>query len=68
MLYLTLGFIFLSASTALQLINSLIWTYGIPVSLTMLRLLELGGLAFFACFTISVIIALREITKASNVT
>ncbi len=67
MLYLILGFAFLSASTALQLINSLIWTYGISVSLIMLRLLELLGLAFFACFTISIIIALRELSKTSNV-
>jgi len=67
MLYLTLGFAFLSASTTLQLINSLIWLYGIQVNITIQRLLELAGLAFFACFTITAIIALREISKTSNV-
>lgn len=67
MLYLTLGFTFLALSTTLQMIKSLIWFYGTQVNILMLRFLELGGLALFACFTISTIIALREISKASSV-
>lgn len=66
--YLSLGFMFLTSSTMLQLVKSLIWIHGSQVNITTLRLLELGSLAFFACFIISAIIALREIFKASNVT
>lgn len=66
LLYLTLGFAFLTLSTMLQLTNSLIWAYRIQASIMMLRLLELCGLALFACFTISVVVSLKEISKKSN--
>lgn len=65
-LYLTSGFTFLTASTTLQLINSLIWLHGIQANRITLRLLELAGLALFACFTICTIMALRKISKTSN--
>jgi len=56
----------LALSTILQMLNSLIYAYEIPASIMMLRLLELVGLALFACFTISAIIALTKISKTSN--
>ena len=61
LLYLTLGFTFLALSATLQMLNSLTWIYEIINNITILRLLELSGLAFFACFTICAIIALRKI-------
>ena len=66
LLYLTLSFIFLASSTTLQMLNSLIWFYGIPFTILMLRLLELSPLAFFTCFTVCNIIALGRILKTSN--
>ena len=67
LLYLTLGFTFLALSATLQMLNSQIWIYEILNSVITLRLLELGGLAFFVCFTICAIIALRKIfAKTSN--
>ena len=63
LLYLTLSFTFLMLSTMLHMINSLIWIYGVSATITLTRLLELCGLAFFACFTITAVIALREISK-----
>lgn len=66
--YLTLGFTFLALSATFQMLNSQTWIYEIlKYSIIMLRLLELGGLAFFACFIICTIIALRKIfAKTSN--
>ena len=60
-LYLTLCFTFLTLSTMLQMLNSLIWVYEIRASITMLRLLEVSGLGLYAGFTTCAIIALRKI-------
>lgn len=62
MFYLTLCFTFLTLSTMLQVLNSLTWVYGTQ-PIIVLRLLELGGLALFACFTITAIITLRKMSK-----
>lgn len=59
LLYLTIGFTFLTSSTTLKMIKSLIWLYVTQINIIMLRLLELGDLALFACFTICIILALR---------
>jgi hypothetical protein len=64
--YLSLGFTFLTTSIILQLVESLIWIYGSQVNITTLRLLELGGLALFACFAVFVVLALKEISKKPN--
>jgi len=64
MLYLTLCFTFLTLSTSLQLLNSLTWVYRTQPIIA-LRLLELGGLALFACFTICAIITLRKMSKVN---
>jgi len=64
--YLSLGFTFLTTSTILQLVESLVWIYGSQVNITALRLLELGGLALFACFAVFVALALKEISKKPN--
>jgi len=66
LLYLTLSFIFLASSTTLKMLNSMIWSYGNPPSILMLRLLELSPLALFTCFTVCSIIALGKILKTSN--
>jgi hypothetical protein len=61
-LYLTLCFTFLALSTVFQLIESQILAHR-----TVLRLLELGGLALFTCFTICTIITIRKISETSEV-
>ena len=60
LLYFTLGFTFLASSTTLQMLNAIARSYGIYLNVALLRLLELGGLALFAGFTICVMIALRK--------
>lgn len=62
MLHLTLCFTFLMASIILQMLTSTWWVYVMHVGIS-LRLLELSGLALFACFTITAIITLRKISK-----
>jgi hypothetical protein len=42
---------------------SMAWIYNVPINLTALRLLELGVLALYACFTICAIEALRKILE-----
>ncbi len=64
LLYLTSSFGFLMLSTTLQMITSLIWNYGISATVTLMRLLELCGLAFFACFTITAVVALGKMLEA----
>ena len=56
MLHLTICFTFLTLSAALKTLTFTLWTY-IPFSL-----LELGGLALYAVFAITAIIALKELT------
>jgi len=63
LLYFTLSFTFLALSAIVQMLSSTIWLYGIQVNIITLRLLKLGGLALFACFTISSIIALKTVLK-----
>jgi len=60
MLYFTLSFTFLTLSAIFQMLSSMLIYLGIYFNVTVLRLLELGGLALFACFTICAIIALRK--------
>jgi hypothetical protein len=60
LLYFTLGFTFLASSTTLQVLNAIARSYGIYLSVALLRPLELGGLALFGGFTICAIIALRK--------
>jgi hypothetical protein len=62
MLYLALSFTVLAFSSVFQMIDSLIWTYRIPASVTMLRLVEVGGLGLYAGFIILSIIALKRIS------
>lgn len=62
-LHLTLSFGFLTLSTTLQMIISLMWTYGVSDSIVLIRLLELLALALFSCFTITAVVALRKICK-----
>jgi len=57
--YFTLSFTFLTLSAIFQTLSSIL-PYGIYFNVTVLRLLELSGLALFACFTISAIIALKK--------
>jgi len=61
--YLTLCFTFLALSNTLQMFISMAWIYNVPINLTALRLLELGVLALYACFTICAIEALRKILE-----
>jgi hypothetical protein len=63
--YLSLGFTFLTSSTILQLVKSLIWLHGSQVNITTLRLMELGSLALFAFFIICTIVALKKMAKSS---
>lgn len=65
-LYLTLCFTSLALSTTLQMLNSLIWIYEIRANITMLRLLELSGLALYASFTICTIITLKKIIRKND--
>ena len=60
LLYITLSFTFLTLSVIFQMLSSTLIYLGIYFNVTVLRLLELGGLALFACFTISAIIALKR--------
>lgn len=59
LLYFALCFTFLTLSSIFQTLNSTL-PYGIYFNVTVLRLLELSGLALFACFTICAIIALKK--------
>lgn len=60
LLYFTLSFTFLTLSAIFQVLRSTLAHLGIYFNITVLRLLELGGLAFFTCFTICVIVALKK--------
>jgi len=60
MLYFTLSFTLLTLSAIFHTLSSKMVYLGICINLTLLRFLELGGLALFACFTIFAIIALKE--------
>jgi len=62
MLYLALCFIFLTLSISIQTIISLGFVYGTQ-PLTTIRLVELGGLALFAGFVITFMIAVWKLTK-----
>ena len=63
LLHLTLSFAFLASSTTLQMLKVLLFgKFGIFV----LRLIELSGLALFACFTILAAITLREAFGDAN--
>jgi hypothetical protein len=59
LLYFALCFTFLTLSAIFQTLNSTL-PYGIYFNVTVLRFLELSGLALFVCFTICAIIALRK--------
>ena len=60
LLYFTLSFTFLTLSVIFEMLSSTLVYLGIYFNVTVLRLLELGGLALFACFTICAIIALKK--------
>jgi len=60
MLHFTVCFAFLTASTTLVLIDSLVW---FPATMTVLRLIEVASLALYTCFTIIMIIALRKLSE-----
>lgn len=62
MLYFTLSFVFLMLSVSLQAVISLGFVYGTQ-PLTIIRLVELGGLALFAGFVIAFMIAMRQLMK-----
>ena len=62
LLFFTLGFTSLALSAIFQTLYSTIAYRGIYLNIRVSRLLELSGLALFACFTIFAIIA----TKASS--
>ena len=62
LLYPTISFTFLALSATVQLlISPKLVVYIIPFNAPVLKLLRLGGLALFACFTIFAVIALRKI-------
>jgi len=61
--YLALSSVFLILSTMVQMISSQEWIYGIPTNLTLKRLLELCGLALFACFIITTLMGIRKMSK-----
>jgi len=48
------------------MISSLIWIYTTVSTIILIRLLEVSGLASFACFTIAAIIALRKISTEKH--
>ncbi|MDH5733090.1 MAG: hypothetical protein OEY88_04825 [Candidatus Bathyarchaeota archaeon] len=60
LLYFTLSLTFLALSATFQMLSSTLIHLGIYLHVTVSRLLELGGLALFACFTIGAIIALKR--------
>jgi len=60
LLYFTLSFTFLGLSSIFQMLGSTLIYLGIYFNVTVLRLIELIGLALFACFIIGAIIALRR--------
>lgn len=62
MLYFALCFVFLAFSVLFQAVVSLGNVYGTQ-SLVIVRIVELTGLAFYACFAIIFIVGLREISK-----
>jgi len=64
--YLSLGSTLLTASTILQMVESLIWLHGSQMSITSLRLMELGSLALFAFFVICIVVALKKMTGSIN--
>jgi len=57
MLYMTLGFTFLTLSITLLMLDSFVW---FPATVTMLRLLEVSGLGLYACFIVCAIVALKK--------
>jgi CHASE2 domain-containing sensor protein len=62
-IYFTIGFIFMTLSLSFQLFSSTWWVYIMQFGIGY-RFLELVTLAFFACFVISTIMALRETSRA----
>jgi len=61
LLYFTLSLTLLALSATFQMLSLTLIYLGIYFNVTALRLLELIGLALFACFTICVIVALKKI-------
>ena len=64
LLYPTVSFAFLALSTIVRMFSSTILVGRIDAKV--IKLLELGGLALFACFTICAIIALRKIVHETT--
>jgi hypothetical protein len=64
-LFLTLGFTFLELSILLQILNLTWWVHIYQFNIDP-RFLELGGLAFFAIFIVTAILALKE-TKVRKI-
>lgn len=62
--YLALSSVFLILSTTVRMIGSQESIYGIPTNLALKRLVELGGLALFTCFTIAAVVAIRRMSEA----
>lgn len=60
LLYFIPSFTLLMLSVIFQMLSSTLIYLGIYFNVTVLRLLELSGLALFACFTICAIIALKK--------
>jgi len=65
LLYFTLGFTSLALSAVFQMLDSTMVYLGIYLNIRVARLLELGGLALFACFTIFAILAAKA-SSSSN--
>jgi len=61
LLYLILCLTFLAWSVTLQMLSTTVWFYGTPMGT--LRLLELGGLALYASFTVCTLIVLSKISE-----
>jgi len=59
-LYLTLCFAFLASSMTLLFLNSFAW---FPATRITIRLIEIAGLGLYAGFAISLIIALKRLSK-----
>ena len=55
-----LSLVFLSLSTAFRSIIEIAWTYEIYPLLTVQTYVDLGALAFFACFAIVTVIGIKE--------
>jgi len=67
LLYLTTSFTFLAMSAMVQMLSSpKLAVHIIYLNAPVLKLLRLGGLALFACFTICAIMALRKIIQETT--